>query len=106
MKYVHTIILIMLMLILALGYSGVSCGQDQAKEEESLFVKKGLRLSVELVGSEILKPREAITVKLELKNTSKSPVYIYKRLGFGPAGFRVTILDANNRWVRPTFIAE
>ena len=100
------VVLITLALLVSPASSRVSCGQDQMKEQEASFVKKGLRLSVELVGSELLKPREAITVKLKLKNTSKSPVYIYKRLGFGPAGFRVTILDANNSWVRPTVIAE
>jgi hypothetical protein len=94
------VILIALFLLMA----PASSGQDQAKEDE--FVKKGLRLSVELVGNNFLKQREAITVKLKLENTSKSPVYIYKRLGFGPAGFRVTILDANNNWVSPTFIRE
>jgi hypothetical protein len=100
MKDVQCVILISLVLLVARA----GCGQEQAKEESSLV--KGLRLSVELVGSELLKPRNIITVKLKLENTTKSPVYICKRLGFGPAGFRVTILDSDNRWVRPTFIAE
>ena len=101
---VQMTILIALVLLITPAGSRVS-GQSQVKQEESSLAK-GLRLSVELVGSELLKPREAITIKLKLENTSKSPVYIYKRLGFGPAGFRVTILNANRSWVRPTFIGE
>lgn len=79
--------------------------QDKPKDQESSVVK-GLRLSTELVGSELLKPQGIITVKLKLENTGKSRVYIHKELGFGIGGIRVAIVDANNNRVAPNLIAE
>jgi hypothetical protein len=79
-------------------------GQDKPKESD-LSTKKGLRLSAALEG-ELFTPKSILSVKLEIKNESKSTVYIYKQLGFGPGGFRLTILDANNSWVPPNLIRE
>lgn len=98
-------ILIALMLLTATAGSRASYGQDNAKAPDTTLVK-GVRFSVELIGSERIKLRDVISVKLRLKNTNKSRVYIFKHLGFGPGGFRIAILDANNRGVRPNFIAE
>jgi hypothetical protein len=80
-------------------------GQEKAKDSDSSVIK-GLRLSVELVGDELFHPKNTITIKVKLKNTSKAPVYLHKQLGIGPGGFRITILDANNSWVPPNIIRE
>lgn len=70
-------------------------------QDDKFPVVKGLQLSVELVGDDLFRPSENITIKFKLKNTGKSPVYIHKQLGFGPGGFRLSILDANDQWVPP-----
>ena len=98
-------ILIALVLLMLHAGSGASFGQDNAKASDSSLVK-GMRFSVELTGSKRFKPHGVILVKLRLKNTSRSRIYIFKHLGFGPGGFRVTILDSNNWGVRPNLIRE
>ena len=97
------IILAVIILIASAGFSALS-GQDKPIESEAV-IKKGLRFSAELDG-EMFKPQSVLTLKLKLENTGKSPVYIYKELGFGPAGFAMTILDANDNWVPPRIIRE
>jgi hypothetical protein len=92
------------LLVLLLAISSLSYGQDKPKTDPSLV--KGVRFSVELVGNERFKPGDAITLKLRLKNTNKSRVYLFKHLGLGIGGFRISILDANNRTVPRNFIAE
>ena len=97
------IVLGLMVLIASADFSAVS-GQDKPNESEAP-IKKGLRLSAELDG-EMFKPQSVVTLKLKLENTGKSPVYIYKELGFGPAGFGMTILDASDNWVPPRIIRD
>lgn len=104
MKLGYKVAILMLVWVVSV-HSPVNGKQDKPKDQESPVVK-GLRLSTELVGSELLTLRDTITVKLKLENTGKSRVYIHKQLGFGVGGFRVAIVDANNGRVSPRFIAE
>jgi hypothetical protein len=91
-------------LVLLLAIPFLSYGQDKTKTDPSLV--KGVRFSVELVGSARFKPGDSISVKVRLKNTNKTRVYLFKHLGLGIGGFRISILDANNRTVPRNFIAE
>ena len=91
--------------IIALASCRTTSGQDNPSDSDP-SIKKGLRFSVEHASGNILKPTSVIPVVLKLENTSKSDVYIYKELGFGPAGFSITILDGNENWVPPKLIAE
>lgn len=92
-----------LALLIAIPF--VTYRQDK-REESDPSVVKGVRFSVELVGKELYRQRDSIPLKLRLENTNKSRIYLFKHLGFGPGGFRISIVDANNRGVRPNFIAE
>ncbi len=109
MKYLKTyctmVILTAFALVIMPPVFRADCGQEKAKDSNS-GVKKGLRLSAELVGDELFNPGETMTIKVKLENTSKSRVYLHKQLGLGSGGFRITILDANNSWVPPNFIRE
>ena len=80
--------------------------EKQTGSTDRYSVIKGLRLTSELVGDELFYREEAIIIKLKIENTGKSPVYIHTQPGLGPGGFRITISDANNSWVRPNFIRE
>ena len=101
----HKAMLIALVLILAPADFRATPGQNKPKDPEVFAVKKGLRFSAE-VERELFWPTSTISVKLRLENTAKEPVYIHKQLGFGSAGFRLTILDDSNRWVPPNMRAE
>lgn len=101
----HKAIVITLVLTVASAGFQAKSGQGKPEESASVTVKKGLQLSAE-VDRELYKPTSIISVKLKLENTGKKPVYIQKQLGFGPAGFRFSILDDNNRWVPPNMLAE
>ena len=83
-----------LVVVVALAGFHTTSGQDQSNDPDP-GVNKGLRFSVDHASGNILKPTSVITVILKLENISKSDVYIYKELGFGPAGFSITILDGN-----------
>ena len=97
--------LISLMLLTTPAGARTAYGQKQAKEEDPSFLK-GVRFSVQLIGSARLKPQDVISLKFSFKNTNKSRVYFFKHLGFGPGGFRISILDANNKQVPRKVIAE
>jgi hypothetical protein len=105
MKHYYKIAILLLVLVMVSADSFANCKQAKSKDPQTP-IAKGLRLSVELVGSELLKPGGSIAVKFKLENTGKSPVYISKQLGFGAGGFRVAIVDANNNPVPPNFIRE
>ena len=96
---------IILVFVFAIAPAGFAAeyGQD---EHSDVVVKKGLKLSAELEGTELFNPKGNLPIKLKLENTGSSPTYIYKELGFGPAGLRISILDANNNWVPRSLIAE
>ena len=94
------LILVFLMTVPVLSY-----GQGKRKGSDPSFIK-GVRFSVAIVGSRRFGRGSSIPVKFRFKNTNKSRVYFYKHLGFGMGGFRITILDANNKWVRRNSIAE
>lgn len=108
MKYIQCcskIGILMLVLAMLSVESPANGEQTKPKDQESALVK-GLRLSAEMVGSELFTPQDIITIKLKLENTGKSRVYIHKQLGFGAGGFRLSILDANNKRVPPNVIRE
>jgi hypothetical protein len=109
MKYFKLYCTMVILMMFALGMVPpifrADSRQEEAKGPES-SIKKGLRFSAELVGHEVFNPRETMTIKVKLENTSKSRVYLHKQLGLGSGGFRITILDANNNWVPPNFIRE
>jgi hypothetical protein len=92
-----------LILLLLLAVPFLNYGQGK-RSDPSLI--KGVRFSVEVVGSRRFRREDSIPVKFRFKNTNKSRVYFFKHLGFGPGGFRVTILDANNKQPGRTVIAE
>lgn len=107
MKYLkaYCTVAILTAFALMLADGRANSGQEKEKAPDSSVIK-GMRLSAELVGSDVLNPEQSITIKLKLENTSKSRVYLHKQLGLGPGGFRIGIRDANNSWVPPKLIRE
>lgn len=76
------------------------------RDAEDPSLVKGVRFSVEIVGGNGFRRGDSIPVRFSLKNTKKSRIYLFKHLGFGPGGIRISILDANQRAVPRNFIAE
>ena len=91
--------------------AGTTRAHTQSKKKQSerkpepQATKKGLRLSIELFGQKF-RPKDSLELKMRLKNVGKSPIWIHKDLGFGPAGFLLTITDAKGRWLRSRMVAE
>ena len=94
-----------LILVLLVAVPVLSHGQNKRNAVDTSLVK-GVRFSVEIVGGNSFRRRDSIPVRFSLKNTNKSWIYLFKHLGFGPGGIRISILDSHNRAVPRNFIAE
>ena len=76
--------------------------QGKGQPSDDPAVKKDVRFTAELLNGGRFWPESNLSIKLKLENIGKTKVYLYKEFGFGPAGFRVALIDKDDRELRPT----
>ena len=101
----HLLNIKVLTLLFLMAAAFISHGQSKQETADTSLVK-GVRFSVEIGGGGRFRRGDSIPVRFRFKNTNKSRVYLFKHLGLGIGGFRITILDSNNKAVPRNFIAE